>query len=404
MGDGAPTDPTPASPPESNFWEMRRAIPLAVTFSLIMEGLRSNRTIASVYDPRCNALNFWRLIFAAMVVLQHSWPLTGRDITGPFTQLFTEVWVDGFFVISGFLITSSWIRHPHLRDYLAARLLRILPGLWVCVLVVAFVIAPVGVLLQHGEPLKFSSQMLWAVNNGLLNVFYVGIDGTPKDVPWPGVWDGTLWTLIFELMCYAAVAVLGVTGLMKKRWLIPTAFVISLVGAALAGYPTQDFQTIPQMVTRFALVFSAGALLYQFRDKLPANWWLVGLCVGLVVAAGFLPNYRVYAALPLAYAVMVSGALVKHPRLQLRNDISYGVYIYGWPMQQLMAIIGLDRLPAGVFFLVATAATIPLAAASWFLVEKRAMRLKRRLQRRAEPETQYLQEGSGATDLKVQGH
>ncbi|QZH57944.1 acyltransferase [Mycolicibacterium farcinogenes] len=338
------------------------------------------KVLGTVFDPHANALNVWRLIFASMVIMQHSWPLTGRRMSGPFTQLLTEVWVDGFFVISGYLITSSWMRRPKLREYLAARLLRIFPGLWVCVFVVAFVIAPIGVLVQHGEPLAFSSQLSWALNNGLLNVFHGDIDGTPLGVPWPGVWDGPLWTLIFELICYAAVAVLGVAGLMSKRWTIPTAFVISLIGAAAVGYPVLAVETIPQMVTRFALTFSAGALLYQFRDRLPANWPLVALCVLLVVAAGLLPNYRVFAALPLAYAVVVSGALLKRFRPQLRNDISYGIYIYGWPVQQLLAMIGLAWLPPGVFFVVATAVTIPLAAASWFLVEKHAMKLKRRVQ------------------------
>ncbi len=199
-------------------------------------------------------------------------------------------------------------------------------------------------------------------------------------VPWPGVWDGPLWTLIFELICYAAVAVLGVAGLMSKRWTIPTAFVVSLIGAAAVGYPVLEVETIPQMVTRFALTFSAGALLYQFRDRLPANWSLVTLSVFLVLAGGLLPNYRVFAALPLAYAVIVSGALLKRFRPQLRNDISYGIYIYGWPVQQLLAMMGLAWLPPGVFFVVATAVTIPLAAASWFLVEKHAMKLKRRVQ------------------------
>lgn len=341
--------------------------------------------LEQAFDPRNNSLNAWRLTFAAMVILQHSWPLTGRTVGGPFAQLFTEVWVDGFFVISGFLITSSWMHNPRLRDYLAARLLRIFPGLWMCVLVVAFVVAPLSVLLQSGTPLRLSSQLSWAVNNGLLNVFHAAIDGTPKSVPWPGVWDGPLWTLIFELICYIAVATLGVVGLLRKHWTIPTIFVLTLIGAALCGYPVENAQTIPQMVTRFALVFCAGAMIYQYSGKIPARWSLVALCAGLVVIAGFLPNYRVYAAIPLAYAVIVAGALLKRPRL--RNDISYGIYIYGWPMQQLLAVAGLTWLPPGVFFALATVATIPLAAASWFLVEKHAMRLKHRVQHHDERST-----------------
>ena len=335
--------------------------------------------LSEVFDPRQNALNAWRLILASGVILQHSWPLTGRELATPFTGLLTQVWVDAFFVVSGFLITGSWMNNPRLREYAAARLLRIFPGLWVCLLIVAFVAAPIGAALSGGS-LRLSSQIAYVLNNGLLNIFYTGIDGTPQGVPWPGVWDGPIWTLIFELLCYIAVAVLGVVGLLRRRWTIPIVFAVSVAGSAVVGYPVMQVETVPQMVLRFAVVFSAGALIYQFRDRIPARWWVVLVCVGLVIALGLLPNYRVFAALPLAYAVIVSGALMKRP--QLRNDLSYGMYIYAWPVQQLLAAAGLVWLDPRLFFLVATLCTVPLAAFSWFVVERQAMKLKRRVRKK----------------------
>jgi peptidoglycan/LPS O-acetylase OafA/YrhL len=102
----------------------------------------------------------------------------------------------------------------------------------------------------------------------------------------------------------------------------------------------------------------------------------------IVLASSLLPDYRVVAAIPLAYAVIVSGALIHDKRLRLRTDLSYGVYIYGMPTQQLLAILGLVWLNPLVFFVVSTIATLPLAALSWFLVEKRAMSLKRRIKQK----------------------
>lgn len=338
-----------------------------------------NGTLREVFDPRQNALNAWRLVLASGVILQHSWPLTGRDFHTPFEQVFTQVWVDGFFVVSGFLITGSWLNNPRLREYAAARALRILPGLWVCVIVIAFVLAPIGAALSGGS-LRLSSQIAYVLNNAVLNIYYADIDGTPLNVPWHGVWDGPLWTLIFELICYIAVAVLGVAGLLRRQWTVPIIFVVAVAGSAVVGYPVMALETLPQMVLRFAVVFSAGALLYQYRDRIPARWWLVALCAGLVVLLGLLPNYRVYAALPLAYAVIVSGVLLKRPRL--RNDLSYGMYIYAWPVQQLLAAAGLIWLDPRLFFVVATACTVPLAAFSWFVVERQAMKLKRRVRRK----------------------
>lgn len=88
------------------------------------------------------------------------------------------------------------------------------------------------------------------------------------------------------------------------------------------------------------------------------------------------------AAVPLAYAVIVSGALLKYRQLRLRTDLSYGVYIYAFPAQQLLVVGGLGHLQPVVLFVVAAVATLPLAAASWFLIEKPSLSLKRRLKRR----------------------
>jgi peptidoglycan/LPS O-acetylase OafA/YrhL len=113
---------------------------------------------------------------------------------------------------------------------------------------------------------------------------------------------------------------------------------------------------------------------------IPARWSLVALSVGIVLAASLLPNYRLVGAIPLAYAIIASGALIRNRRLNLRTDLSYGVYIYAWPVQQFLIICGLAFLNPFVFAIVAALATVPLAALSWFVVEKPALALKSRLQ------------------------
>ena len=109
-------------------------------------------TLGQVFDPRANALNAWRLALALGVIVWHSWVLTGRPAP-PFAlnQFATQAFVDGFFAISGFLIPASWLGNPRLRDYFLARGLRILPGMWVCLFVTAFVIAPIGIAFQGGR-------------------------------------------------------------------------------------------------------------------------------------------------------------------------------------------------------------------------------------------------------------
>jgi peptidoglycan/LPS O-acetylase OafA/YrhL len=343
--------------------------------------------LGQVFDPRSNALNALRLAMAAEVILWHSFAVTGGILPSAHArQLLFGVGVDGFFAISGFLITASWLNNPKLRDYLVARALRILPGLYVCLAVTAFVIAPIGVAIQGGAAAKLllsSAPFEYVLKNSAVMVLQFDVGGTPTGVPFPHMWNGSLWTLIYEVLCYVAVALLGLAGLAQRRW--TSAVVLVLAVAFAACLPPMTFPGVWsnwQCIARFAIVFAAGALMYQWKDAIPARWPLVALSVVLVLLSGLLPDYRLAGAIPLAYAVIVSGALIHNRYLRLPTDLSYGVYIYAFPMQQLLVICGLVRLNPFVFAIIATIATLPLAALSWFLIEKPAQSLKARLRRK----------------------
>ncbi|GBG36909.1 acyltransferase family protein [Mycobacterium montefiorense] len=346
---------------------------------------RPQTKLAQVFDPRRNALNAFRLALAAEVILWHSFPVTGHSVSSkPVLQLLFSVGVDGFFALSGFLITSSWLRNPQLRDYLLARARRILPGLYVCLVVTAFVFAPLSLAIQ-GRPvtkLLLSSAPVEYVlkNSTLLSALALGVAGTPRGVADAGVWNASVWTLIWEVLCYLAVAGIGLIGLANRRWVSLAVFAFAVLGATLLPPLTFPGEwTNLQLAVRFAIMFSAGALLYQWKDVIPARWSLVAVSVLIVLVSSLLPDYRVVGALPLAYTIIVSGSLIRNERLRLRTDLSYGTYIYASPTQQLLAVSGLAGLNPLLFFVIATTATLPLAALSWFLIEKRAQSFKSRL-------------------------
>ncbi|UXA08036.1 acyltransferase [Mycobacterium sp. SMC-2] len=342
--------------------------------------------LGQVFDPRKNALNALRLVLAAEVMLWHSWPATGRMPPAAILQVFFSVGVDGFFAISGFLITRSWLTDPRVRDYLAARALRILPGYYVCLVVTAFVFAPVSVLIQGGSAMKLlgsTGPIEYVLKN--IGVAYLQHDvgGTPHGIPNSYVWNASLWSLFWEVMCYLAVAGIGLAGLANRRWVSPVMLAVGVLAATqLPPLTFPGVWTIPQLAVRSAIMFAAGAVMYQWRDVIPARWSLVAVSVVIVFAAGLLPDYRVVAALPLAYAVIVSGALLRHKRLRLHTDLSYGVYIYAFPTQQMLAVCGLATLDPFLFFALSALGTLPLAAASWFAIEKPSMALKRRLKQK----------------------
>ncbi|KBZ68668.1 acyltransferase family protein [Mycobacterium colombiense] len=342
--------------------------------------------LGQVFNARRNALNVWRLILAAEVMLWHCWPVTGSLPSASIRQLLFSIGVDGFFAISGFLITRSWLDDPRLREFLTARALRILPGYYVCLIVTAFVFAPLSVAIQGGSAanLLFSFAPLeYVVKNGTVAYLHLNVGGTPRGIPYSGLWNGSLWSLVWEVICYLAVAGIGLAGLARHRWISIAILAPSVLGATLLPPLTVPGNwTVAQLAVRSAIMFAAGAVLYQWKDVIPARWSLVAVSVVIVLASSRMPDYRVVAAVPLAYAIVVSGALLKNSHLRLRTDLSYGVYIYAFPAQQLLAVGGLAHLQPVVFFVVAAIPALPLAAASWFVIERPSLSLKRRLKRR----------------------
>lgn len=336
-------------------------------------------TVGSAFDWEANGLNAVRLVLASGVIIWHSFPLTGRDIGfPPLRQLLAWGWVDGIFAASGFLIMASWTRRPAWAAFLTARLLRIMPPFWACLLFIGFLFVP-AVLVLAGQTLPgdyWSDAVSYFVANSLLWVFQPDIAGTPAGVPFTGAWNGSLWTLWWEFLCYLGVLVLGLLRLLTKRWAVEAVFLLGLAATLLtaAGITSSTFF---DNAGRFTTMFAAGALVYRHRDHIPVRWPLVSLAAVVVVAAAWLPNYRVVAALPVAYLVIVAGAGLRHPVFRLRNDISYGVYIYAFPVQQALAVFGLYALPPLAFGAATVIPTVLLATASWWLIEKPALRLRR---------------------------
>lgn len=195
------------------------------------------------------------------------------------------------------------------------------------------------------------------------------------------MWDGSLWTLVWELFCNIAVAGLGVVGLLNRRWFLPAAMALTW-SALLPPFKVYELSTCAQNGARFAVMFLAGALVHQFRNVIPARWSLVVASVVIVLVASLLPDYWLIAAVPLAYAIIVSGALIHNRRFRLRTDLSYGVYVYAFPIQQLLVICGFGSMNPFAFWVLAAIASLPMAALSWFLVEKPALSRKSRLSRR----------------------
>jgi peptidoglycan/LPS O-acetylase OafA/YrhL len=336
-----------------------------------------------------NNFGFLRLLFASLVILSHSPQLIDGNMSREIlhrifgTIDFGLVAVEGFFLISGYLITASYVRSRTTGEYLLKRILRIYPGFWVaCLFSYVIVYLYGGHIFTHvvGTIEAFSSLIL-------LNQPSSG--GAFASLPYHAV-NGSLWTIAYEFRCYLLVIFLGVAGLLRRRRLYLLLTLLCL-GVAASGFDIPWPGHVLLVIGRFhedfhyAAVFLCGGCFYLYQDKIAYRGWLAALFAILMIVLLFFP-VTAELAMPTLGAYILF-ALAFHSdadlfsRIDNKVDLSYGVYLYAWPIQQI--IIWHDRTISPWLL---TFITLPIAASlaylSWTFVEHPCMQLKKRIIRR----------------------
>lgn len=352
--------------------------------------------VDTLKGSRSNNFDVLRFVLAVAVFAAHSYPLVEGDAARePLMRLtrgqihMGEISVDGFFILSGFLVTQSWFRSAGVRNYLGKRLLRIVPGYVVAILFCVFLIGPLG-SQNIGE--YWSGFNLSFFLRGLINLYPPGPPAIPPvflALPYPKALNGSMWTIRPEFICYLVVAALGLVRLLDRKAVIA----IALVGL-LAVLGRGDYQglTVPILGPldewpRLAACFLVGIAFFAFRDRIPRSWALVALCTAVVVVAARVPgSLRWVLPVPLGYLLfaLAFSRAVNLSGFARRGDFSYGIYLYAWPVQQLLVqSFGPQLAPEGL-----TAAaflpTLLLAVLSWHFVERPFLALKSSARRPAE--------------------
>lgn len=337
-------------------------------------------------EARDNAFDSIRLFAASAVILSHSFALTrGSDLTEPLFRLTRGQATVGlsavgiFFIVSGLLISMSFDRSKTATGFALNRALRLFPGLWVCILLTVFVLGPMLTMLPLID--YFTDKQTWGFLGALVFwPFSSGMGGVFPDNPYPHAVNGSLWTLKYEVACYIGGAILLSTG-RWRRALVLLVWGISMTGTILLGDPHQHSGLLYHVGQLFWLFrfYGAGMLCYLYRDRIPLNTgygWLAALGVVLAIAS---PLFTEALALGGAYTVLV---LAYHAprwfkRLTRKGDMSYGVYIYAFPVQQALVPFSLSlSWPALANMALAFPITLGLAWLSWHYVEAPALRFK----------------------------
>jgi peptidoglycan/LPS O-acetylase OafA/YrhL len=348
-------------------------------------------TLRDRLGDRHNRLNALRLGLASLVIVGHAWPLTGAD--GPSLEVLSDVAVNGFFVLSGYLIAESRVRTT-LVPYLWRRFLRIYPAFLVSLLVVAAVFAPLAAALE-GTRFDLASAAGFVLNNGDLRISQWGIDGTLVRVPAPDSWNGSLWTLFHEALAYLLIGLVLSLAVAARhaRWVLPGLFLVVLVLRPLVEGPLEVTSHLWLNGARLVGYFLAGAAVWAWAGTWRPTWVHVagaGVVYALLTDQGWAD---LYGQLPLAVLLLGLGAAPSR-NWTTRTDLSYGVYIYAYPVQQLLVLLGTASWGVAVNSLLVVLLTLPLALLSWTLVEKPALRAKAWLDPRDRPDRRVPSAGA----------
>lgn len=291
---------------------------------------------------------------------------------------FGEIAVFIFFSTSGFQVARSWLNDPHPGRFFRKRALRIFPALAFTVLVLTFVAGPLLTTVALDD--YFGARETWRfLGNILFQSQYGTLPGVFETAPFAGRVDQSLWTLGFEAVCYAAVAALGALRLFGSRALLFFAF------ALLVGGMTPDLRhagPFGDALFKLALLaphFLIGAAAAVAADQivLDARAALAAAC--LLVFSFLFGGFLICFALAGTYLVLFLGCARLGPLKHAGRfgDLSYGVFLWGWPIQQLVEAAAPQTGPLANF-LVSLPIALTAAATSWRLIERPALALKPR--------------------------
>jgi peptidoglycan/LPS O-acetylase OafA/YrhL len=334
--------------------------------------------LADVADGRENNFNLLRMIAASGVLFSHAYPISlGAGAVQPLvgilhgTALGTVcVWV--FFAISGFFITQSYMRSPSPRRFLTARALRLFPGL----LVVLLVTVAVGSLLTLAPLPEFLSAVpTYLLRNLTLIQLSYDLPGVFATNTYGPAINGSLWTLIYEVLCYLAVLAAGMLGVLHRPKLFWPVFGVLLIGL-LVLVPLVPLHDRITTLASLAFPFVLGTAAYIGRAHIPLSLPLAGGLAVVAALAYSTPAFQPLFVLALSYLTFLIGYW-RSPVLQAYNrlgDYSYGMYIYAFPVQQLVASYGVTDPWLNIA--ISLPVTLGCAVLSWHLIEKTALSFK----------------------------
>ncbi|MDR1861656.1 MAG: acyltransferase [Candidatus Ancillula sp.] len=348
------------------------------------------------FNTKRNSLNLVRLFLALLVIVSHAFILGGYGKPPKVLGVDLGSWaVAGFFCISGYLIASSRM-HTNLGNYLVKRIARIYPAFLVIQVLVVILFAPLAKLINDGSLKGYMSEeptpLSYLLKNLTLSLWqdHYGIGKTLVDTPVVHTWNGPLYTLFYEFSCYLIVGLLLSWVVTRNKWAIGIIWAAGVIGQfTFSRFILWDPSSQPitghnvfQIMVRLVPIFLGGTLVYLIQEKVKKLYWIVALICALVCIAylvlvpemnenklGFIAPFATYFLLWFSNSCTFG----KLGKLTSENDISYGVYIYGWVFQQIIMVFVINHYipqpPIWLYIITTIELTVIFATLSWIFVE-----------------------------------
>lgn len=334
-----------------------------------------------------NNLNSLRLFAAILVIYGHMYALLGQPSNHIVGNAVSSIAVKIFFIISGYLLCESWKRDPSILRYSVRRFFRIIPGLVFLILVTAFIVGPIFSTLNVREYFtdpnfrSYFSNMFLYISYTLPGVFYSNI--------YPVAVNGSLWSLPAEVFMYILLPVVFNIGKLNKSpknsLMVFSILLIILdlsINILVPNFRLIVYATNLKDVLNLAPYFFMGSLFAFPEIKKFLNIQVAFTAIAALVSFQF-PVYlnEPLLLIFLPYCVLSFG-LAQRPlfwRIGLKNDYSYGVYLYGFLVQQMLISIFGTQFSVNRYFILCTLATMIFAVISWHLVENKAQTLSKKI-------------------------
>jgi peptidoglycan/LPS O-acetylase OafA/YrhL len=354
---------------------------------------RSFQLLIPSDSTRSNNLDFLRLVLAISVVYCHCyilfygseegveplWVASGKQLSIGTAAL------NFFFLISGFLIIQSWNNSNGFIDFLKKRILRVYPGYIVASLLCVLLLAPIGTrdwFMPYGYwKLYYEHINIPKVLFRMFELNKPAVPWTLKNAPYPGDINGPLWTIRYEFYCYLFIPLAAIAGFFRKKYFVLILFGISIVSHLLQQYENlslfnwQEYMLIgkPDFFPRFLTYFLAGICFYNYRNIIPRSRILLVISLLMIPASTIIFKGLIFTLSFFGSYVLFYIAFSKAIPLEnfaARGDFSYGVYIYAWPVQQLLILFLRKHLNIGLLFTLTMMITLVMAYLSWHFIEK----------------------------------